>query len=180
MEKYLDKIWLFYYNDEGQHHLYAITNDKKLAKQFMEERDMKKFTVKKTQDDHETWKEIANEASDAVLDQRYLQTRKVTKNNTYSTIQVPILCTMYESQCVDADFAELPFTDEAFWYKMPSMKVFNDKLIKALTVLEFHKYEQFFDTSGYSFEDDIDYASPDTELDEVGLLISTFYHLFNK
>ena len=102
------KVWRFYTkgeidNDE-KYHLYAITNRKDFAKQFQEERDMDKFIVKKSEEDFDDWKELAREAGDAVLDIRDLQTRHETDTNTYTTIGVPILCTMYEYQTADADF----------------------------------------------------------------------------
>lgn len=185
MSKLLDKIWLFYADTEGygKYHIYAMTNQKEYAKQFMEERDMKKFKVKKFEDDHDTWKEMAKECGDAVLDFHYLQTRKETKNNTYTTIQVPILCTMYESQSADSDFMMLDVMSEGFWIKMPSHISFTNKLRKYLEILEYDDMFKLFapfKVGGELTDDDPDYSAPSTEVDEVGLLIKTFYNLFKK
>ena len=177
------KVWRFYTkggidNDE-KYHLYAITNQKDFAKQFQEERDMNKFIVKKSEEDFDDWKELAREAGDAVLDIRDLQTKHKTDTNTYSTIGVPILCTMYEYQTVDADFAELPIMTEEFWFRMPDLGIFNNKLIDSLKILEYHRYYRLFVIALQRNDDeDDDYAAPNTEIDEVGILISTFSNLF--
>ena len=177
------KVWRFYTkgeidNDE-KYHLYAITNQKDFAKQFQEERDMNKFIVKKSEEDFDDWKELAREAGDAVLDIRDLQTKHKTDTNTYSTIGVPILCTMYEYQTADADFAELPIMTEEFWFQMPNLGIFNSKLIDSLKILEYHRYYRLFVIALQRNDDeDDDYAAPNTEIDEVGILISTFSNLF--
>ena len=177
------KVWRFYTkggidNDE-KYHLYAITNQKDFAKQFQEERDMNKFIVKKSEEDFDDWKELAREAGDAVLDIRDLQTKHKTDTNTYSIIGVPILCTMYEYQTVDADFAELPIMTEEFWFQMPNLGIFNNKLIDSLKILEYHRYYRLFVIALQRNDDeDDDYAAPNTEIDEVGILISTFSNLF--
>ena len=188
MSDLLDKIWMFYTNEglNGDDHwtLYAITNEKKYAKQFKEERDMNKFKIKKMEDDHESWKELAREAGDAVLGIHYLQTRTKTVNSTYSTEEVPVLCTMYESQAADADFAELDAMTEGFWVSAPKTPIFKKNILKALCVLEYHKMEQMFAPYSPDFfddpENDPDYAPPSVEIDEVGILINTFFHLFKK
>ena len=177
------KVWRFYTkggidNDE-KYHLYAITNQKNFAKQFQEERDMNKFIIKKSEEDFDDWKELAREAGDAVLDIRDLQTKHKTDTNTYSTIGVPILCTMYEYQTADADFAELPIMTEEFWFKMPNLGIFNNKLIDSLKILEYHRFYRLFVIALQSnYDEDDDYAAPNTEIDEVGILISTFSNLF--
>ena len=177
------KVWRFYTkgeidNDE-KYHLYAITNQKDFAKQFQEERDMNKFIVKKSEEDFDDWKELAREAGDAVLDIRDLQTKHKTDTNTYSIIGVPILCTMYEYQTVDADFAELPIMTEEFWFQMPNLGIFNNKLIDSLKILEYHRYYRLFVIAlQHNDDEDDDYAAPNTEIDEVGILISTFSNLF--
>ena len=177
------KVWRFYTkggmdNDE-KYHLYEITNQKDFAKQFQEERDMNKFIVKKSEEDFDDWKELAREAGDAVLDIRDLQTKHKTDTNTYSTIGVPILCTMYEYQTADADFAELPIMTEEFWFQMPNLGIFNNKLIDSLKILEYHRYYRLFVIAlQRNNDEDDDYAAPNTEIDEVGILISTFSNLF--
>lgn len=177
------KVWRFYTkggidNDE-KYHLYAITNRKDFAKQFQEERDMDKFIVKKSEEYFDDWKELAREAGDAVLDIRDLQTRHETDTNTYSTIGVPILCTMYEYQTADADFAELPIMTEEFWFQMPNLGIFNSKLINALKILEYHRYYRLFVIAlQQNNDEDDDYAAPNTDIDEVGILVSTFSNLF--
>lgn len=186
MSKLLDKIWMFYTNEKSlgynSWHIYAITNQKELAKQFMEERNMNKFKIKKYEDDHETWKELARECGDAILDIHYLQTKKKTRNNTYSVEQVPILCTMYEYQTVDADFAQLDITTEGFWQQMPGIDMYTNKLIKSLNVLEYQNFHKLFAPyAALPFnDDDPDYSAPNFDIDEVGILISTFSKLFAK
>ena len=140
---------------------------------------MDKFIVKKSEEDFDDWKELAREAGDAVLDIRDLQTRHETDTNTYSTIGVPILCTMYEYQTADADFVELPIMTEEFWFQMPNLGIFNDKLINSLKILEYHRYYRLFVIAlQQNNDEDDDYAAPNTDIDEVGILVSTFSNLF--
>ena len=55
----------------------------------------------------------------------------------------------------------------------------NVLLLHSLKILEYHRYYRLFVIAlQRNNDEDDDYAAPNTEIDEVGILISTFSNLF--
>ena len=182
------KIWAFYIsphdNDivpnmamsEKGSTLYALTNNKKFAKQFMRERNMDKFRLKKMEISEEDWDNMSKIEGDHILDLRYLTTRLYKGDDLPLTqFDILVLCTMYEYQESDSDFAQLYETSEDFWTSCPNPRIFNKKMQKALSVLQ---YKAWFDIVNISIDAPIEYDAPNTTVDEFGIFVSLFYRTF--
>lgn len=182
------KVWLFFKKpDESNIHigistdeksLYAITNNKDYAKQFMSERDMTQFILKKKNIEKDVWMDMGKENGDCILDIRYLKTREtVDIYDEYKKIEIPMLCTMYEYQTVDADFVQIYEMTPDFWLDALTYEVFNEKVKNALEVIQYSSFYRLMGKESYT-NDISDYAAPDTDIDEVGCFVSTFHRLF--
>ena len=200
------KIWRFYkkpkkHSDKRDYNLYAITNNKKLAEDFINTRNMKVFICKKSEEDKEDWLEYANENRGQVLDYYKLNTFTVDEDNQCTTKKVKIPITFFEYQNCDSDQCENVILDSSFWSEMPPYPIFNSKVIDALRNLEFISTQRFVhgymgmeesdlepllryiddNSDSYSLKeddnmvyDDGDFASPEVEVDEVSLFIKIF------
>lgn len=175
------KIWRFYTKPGSffgdKYELYAITNKKKIAKQFMEERDMDCFIMKSSKESPSLWAELANDHQDQIIKAHPLCTSYITDEGVIRMIDVPIVCTMYEYQTADSDFADIYITTSYFWDRALPPQLFNRKVLDALSVLQYDKMYKVMSSKAQTSDYD-DYDGPNTNIDEVGLLISTFKYTF--
>lgn len=182
------KVWRYYFkpdeNDSNKRYdLYAITNDKSLAKQFEKERNMDKFIKRCTNEDRETYADVANDNRASVLNVRSFVTRTVLPNGTIQHTDADILCTDYEYQTIKdgAETASYVTTEDYWWHASKhSYMAFKNKIINALRLLEYVAHYKLYNLS---FDvaidpDDDDYSAPDLWIDEVGVFISTFKDTF--
>ena len=182
------KIWAFYLSPKDSNvvpsmamsekglTLYALTNNKKLAKRFMKERDMNKFHLKKMTITEEEWDDMSKIEGDHILDLRYLTTRQYKGDDLPLTqFDILVLCTMYEYQESDSDFVQLWETSEDFWSLCPNPRIFNKKIQKALSILQ---YKAWFDIVNVTSNAPIEYDAPNTTVDEFGVFVSLFYRTF--
>ena len=108
------KVWRFYkkptkvneipetISEEEKFPLYAITNDKKLAKEFMKTRDMSIFTVKKdTEVGKSEYAEIVSKNRSALLVVNNLITSKDKYTNKQEVYEVPVVMTTFEKITVN-------------------------------------------------------------------------------
>lgn len=164
---------------EQKYVLYAITNKKKYAERFKEDRNMDKFIFKIDKNvSEDEYANICNEYNNrgAVLD-LYSLTTIFNKNHTKrNSVQKKVLMTYWEKQMVEDP--NTLFDDERFWEMMPYPLIFKSKYSNALEVLQFTAYYKLMAVNFISYymmeklstEDD-DYSTPSLEFDEVRLFI---------
>lgn len=204
------KIWRFYKkpkkdSSRRDYELYAITNKKKFAKEFMSTRNMDLFIMKKSEEEKDDWISFANDNLGAVLDYHDLQTCG-DNDDDIETKKIKILMTYFEWQNCDSDQIDLIELQPEYWLDMPLYPIFNDKIIDALRNLEYVAAQRFYygfygapnnltellhyindNTETNMFEEDLeeldedcDYAAPDIEVDELSLFIQTFKELLTE
>lgn len=200
-------FWRFYLVPEEddydkEYKVYALTNHKKLAKEFMKTRNMKKFIIKKSECTKDEYADAANEYRGAVLEYHKLVTESIDPEDVHKRIshrEVEILMTMYEYQSINQDENEYPpFTMSFFSDTFPYI-LFKDRLLDALRNIEFVSGQRFFDTDGNiaelleylensglvdrGTEDDFvgydgeDCDSPNVWIDEVAAFCLTYKHV---
>lgn len=179
------KIWRFYKkpsdkNDiKKRYDLYAITNKKEYALYFMKTRNMDMFYTRCTKEDIETYKKIANDNRDCVLDEFSLVTRDVNNNGLIISTRISMIITYYEYQCINGDEYQCDITgDSTWWNDIPDYSSYKKKIIKALRVLEYVSnyklYAYQYQNNLFLEKRDDDYSAPNIWIDELGALISTF------
>lgn len=205
------KIWRFYKkpkkdSTKRDYELYAITNNKKMAEEFIATRNMDLFLMKKSKEDKEDWIDFANENRGAVLDYyKLLTSSEDTDEDVITTRQVKTLLTYFEWQNCDTDQMDPPELQPEFWINMPPYPIFNDELIEALRNLEYLAAQRFYfglygsnnalndlisdiqketNTSIFDYElqdedEEGDYSAPNIAVDELTLFIHTFKELLD-
>lgn len=140
------KVYRFYFieentsNGKNSYELYALTNNKKLAKRFKEERDMKKFYVKETKMSKEEYAEVANNALQHILKVAKLSTAGVNENGMIISDKVEILLTEFEYDMCTAGDPFMEFSDPGFWNRAPSPSTVNKELKKAMDILDYTNF----------------------------------------
>lgn len=180
------KIWRFYLkpdkdNKNKHYDLYAITNKKEYAKHFMKTRDMKRFIVKCSKDDKETYRDFANENRAQVLDEHELVTKTVNKNGLYGSTKVDFIMTEAEYQTCNGDeFMDVNIDTESFWEERECLppKVFKDKIKDALIYLEYGSHYSIFNANKLDDIDMDEIYAPDRWVDEVGAFINSYFYTF--
>jgi len=196
-------IYRFYLKTKNKGHteygLYAITNKKKIAKEFRETRNMKRFIEKSSDDmDKDEWIEIANDNRGMVLDHYELETRGYDENDKPKVKKIKILMTLVEYQNA-TDEEEFMTYLSAFFESTPFYLIFKENMVDALRWTEYVASQRFYsmdeyeimellkyitDSSNtYNFEfeeesvtyDDGDYAAPEIRLDEFGRFLDMYY-----
>ena len=182
------KVWKFYLkpNDELAHqkiYLYALTNKKELAKQFMKERNMDRFIIKTDKGDKEDVLKFMRDNNNrgAILDIKEIYTKSTNGMSLIISTEVPVLLTQNEYEVIkdtDIDY-------QMNWVCMPNYKMFNKKIRDALRYLE---YNNLYDFNKYvsceytpynpSAPDMPEYASPDLSIDELGIFLRTYRDTF--
>ena len=199
------RVWRFYLKPKSSsssydYRLYAITNNKKFAREFMNSRKMDRFIVKQTDELKDDYADAANENLGAVLNYYNLTTFYINpedKNQTTGKKEVSVLMTLYEYQSVNADETVYEVLTLEWWINMPEYPLFNDRICDALRILEYVSAQRFFlqDDDDFYFllmylsknqvidmdyeqqfatYDDGDYAVPDLSIDELGVFIKTY------
>lgn len=184
------KVWRFYkipseelieeshisnYSLRDTYPLYAITNKKKLAKRFMEERDMSKFIVNADHsfEELEQYSTYANRHRSCVLEEYNLSS---TDRKTGKVSKVNLVITYNERQQIEEP--DTFFFSEEFWNDIfTPTKIFKDKYLEALrnfTLLQKLYAPDLSLYYGLSSEDD-DYDAPDGfSYDEISLFVNLY------
>ena len=183
------KVWMFYYKAdkadiihdyspddvESKYPLYAITNDKKLAHAFMNDRNMNSFSVKVNKTDFDDYKKFVKDHQDLVLKYYTLS----TKDDREKIIHTDLVCTNYEYLAVtDYDLEFTGIIDDTFWDAVPIYNLFNKKAIKYLRILGFTGFYKMAVAHPIIPENEDDYSDPGVEIDELSLLLSLFKGTF--
>lgn len=162
---------------ERRYPLYAITNKKKYAERFKEDRNMKKFICKVHEDvSKDEYAEMCNEDRGAVLFVRSLTTIFDDIRITQNKVESDVLMTYWEKQLLDEPNTLLD--DENTWMLMPFPMIFKSKYIKALNDLQYITYYKLMSAEWLPCNlmnkfpvDDDDYSAPSILYDEVALFI---------
>lgn len=137
--------WLFYLNDDDS--LYAYTDDKKLAKRFKHERNMKLFTCKKVKLDKEGVKYLAEDVNDGILHLATLH----TKDADGKTYDIKLVISKMEEYTVMVEGGDL-VASKLMVYAWTPLEIFSPKLRKSLKVLG---YKDCSDQITFGYESDI-------------------------
>lgn len=133
--------YLFYYKEKGfdTYRFYAFTDDKKLAQEFQNQRDMKKFRYVKEKMPKEDFLILESKYGKLKLTEGHFYTRD--PNNFGKRKPIKVLCTFYEEETVikkqDDILKELaPFLFDT--------RAFKDEYLKALGILVYLQFYGFF------------------------------------
>lgn len=172
-------VWRFYLkNDEEKgYELYALTNNRDIANEFMTMRDMNMFICIKSKVEKSEWINISTENRLAVLIKTELATQDVKGNGLIGTTEVEVVITGYEHQCCDGDYNTNVLLDAEYWcYDAPPYSIFRGEYQDALReigyVTDFNFYKNMYDQSYY-----VDYEKMDTPnewIDELALFLKAF------
>ncbi len=166
--------------------LYAITNKKKYAKQFMEERNMKKFILIKKDIDKETYTELGNKRRGKILSEySYIYYPRI-KENINEEKTTKILSTYMERSIVESQTDEslLAFSETI---DFPNPYKLKDKYLNELRLLEYDSFYKLYISNSLTSEYGISKAVPVDEdypsylniiLDELEVFIYNFGKYF--
>ena len=181
------KIWLIYYTgnlddisvefeeSDGNDRLYAITNDKKLYKEFMNTRNEKVFKVKKKDVLPSEYAELSTQFRGSVLSKETLETKG---EDGYSKDSVDMVMTEHEYQiATDEDFIEYVLCSDEFWANSPEPIILKPKIMKALEVLQYIQFRKI--TVNTRLEQFDDYTAPDVTVDALHQFIVNFSGTLN-
>lgn len=162
---------------EDRYPLYALTNEKSIAKKFMHERNMKKFILRKDKISSKEYKEYANSDSNrrAVLTFHKL----TTVMNKYEPDQVlkEVLVLMTENEYVYTTNCQFGIDDEGWWVDVISLiniEVLKPKIYKSLKALSFISFYQMY--AGLDIDDEDAFTS--MIHDELAIFVSLFGDTF--
>lgn len=132
------KVWLFYKDRDDGAILYGVTNEKKMAKKFMKERNMKKFRIEIYDMDKEEYANFcnSNENRSSVLSEYKLATVKNGNHTSSNFYFKKVIMSYWEHQIID-DFS-YTFNEPHEFIGMPIPIIFKDKYIECLKKIEYN------------------------------------------
>ena len=186
------KIWKYYKvpdkenrdNEKKKYDLYAITDKRRYAERFENERNMNMFIKGEVSDlDDSDGLDFLNANQQLVLDVFSYETKAVKELNKQYTIDTVALLTTYSEyfNCKSEQCEEFMFTETMF-IGVPHYKIFNNKLIKDLKRIEYVNLFKVLVSNPIFINsmssEDIDYAAPDICADEFGVFLRCYGSLF--
>jgi len=173
---------------EDKYVLYAVTNDKKMAKEFRNTRDMKRFYECSSKVSKEEYRIFANRNRSTVLEYYELLTviHKYEKNQ--KTVKANVLMTMSEYQFVSDAIEDTGVLFGESDFCAPEMMVANPSFFnsKIRRMMDFLAYKQLYylyrsgiynDEIDYENGDDPDYDMPLMTVDEMEVFVTRFSEL---
>ena len=180
IEKHNDKVHV-----EDKYVLYAITNDKNIAKEFRNTRNMNRLYECSSKVSKEEYRIFANRNRSTVLDYYELITVVHKYERKQKTVKVNILMTMAEYQFVmdavedtDIIFGEADFCSP--YMKVANPAFFNRKILRMMDYLAYKQLYYMYRSGTYNDEidydggDDPDYDLPIMTIDEVEVFLTQF------
>ncbi len=180
IEKHNDKVHV-----EDKYVLYAITNDKNIAKEFRKTRNMKRLYECSSKVSKEEYRIFANRNRSTVLDYYELITVVHKYEKKQKTVKVNILMTMAEYQFVmdavedtDIIFGEADFCSP--YMRVANPAFFNRKILRMMDYLAYKQLYYMYRSGTYNDEidydggDDPDYDLPILTIDEVEVFLTQF------
>lgn len=170
-------IWKFYKIPEGEvpsninlvdkYPLYAITNDKKLFTRFKNDRNMKKFIIKKDWIDEDDYAMFANEHRSTVLREHKLNTEVKNKNK-----EVNMVLTMGEYTEVSESMLYL-LEDIDLWNYLLDPFLLKKDFLNYLNKINYIDFYLLYKNL-YNFSDDCYYDVPNLLYDELNFFIAMY------
>lgn len=170
---------------EDKYVLYAITNDKNIAKEFRNTRNMKRLYECSSKVSKEEYRIFANRNRSTVLDYYELITVVHKYEKKQKTVKVNILMTMAEYQFVmdavedtDIIFGEADFCSP--YMRVANPAFFNRKILRMMDYLAYKQLYYMYRSGTYNDEidydggDDPDYDLPIMTIDEVEVFLTQF------
>lgn len=167
--------------------LYGITNHRKIAEQFMEERNMEYMVVTKDEMDKSEYQEFANEFRHLVLSETSLAARSVNKNGKIVSVEHTFILNDYERLAASYNGEEgmyLPIYTQEFWMNsIPLYLIKNKELIDMLRYMEYDLWYKIMTADTVVLNEDgevvktgdDDYNAPSALTDELSLFITLFH-----
>lgn len=131
-------------NNTIRYELYAITTNKKYAKEFALSRDMNQFIYKVSKESREAWIEFAEIHRGLVLEMIDLDTYKENKSGLIGSQTLSIVGTAYESQCITDEYEFLDINTEVWWQSAPPPWIFKSKYKKALKAIQYWQWYMLY------------------------------------
>lgn len=158
--------------------LYALTANKKLAKQFKKERNMDMFIVQKSDIDKETYSVFANQNRSTVLEPCKLITCIDKYKKTQRMEDVELVLTYAERQVVEE--GQLFIFEENWWrmYYANSPFIFKEEYVRALAKIDFIDFYKLYNSDVYLDQYD-DYSVPNYYIDELAYFLSIYGDLMH-
>ena len=164
---------------QDKYPLYALTNNKKLAKEFMNQRNMDMFILRKSKMEEDEYITFANRNSSSVLSP--YEYTYYDRNNNFKECDTTIVSTWNEREILSAIMDDTAQIDETLSYDVVPF-IFDKKYVKALDTLGYvafwklygnvNKYRDVLTEEELDFADD--YSFPDVKYDEVSLFINMY------
>lgn len=175
---------------QDKYPLYAFTNDKKLAKKFMQTRNMKKFIKRVSDIDKNEYVEFANNNRGQMLEtyayDRFVSYTSDPSERRMEKIQILTTWEEREMTSVSADDGVNDLTEYVNYNFLPF--IFQKKYLNALDTLEFithwkylgvpEKYSEFITPD--ENEKYMDFSSPNISVDEFALYILLYGDTYNE
>lgn len=163
---------------ERKYILYAITNNKEIAKRFKKDRNMEKFIYKTHSGiTKEEYADMCNENRSSVLEYHKLRTVFDDYHTKSNSKEVTVLMTNWEYQLVE-DVDTIMAND--IWRNLPYPLIFNKKYLNALNTLEYINMYKIINIDILPFEiiekideyfNNDDYSAPNIIYDELSVFI---------
>lgn len=156
------KYWIYYLKETKE--LYAYTDNKKFAKEFESDRDMNKFKKISCNIDSEEVNGLAKYHQSKYLKKSSI---KIYDKKTMKYFNSYIIITIEEEVTIQNTAIQLMY-DSIYKYCWDNPYIFKDKIIKALSVLEYvNIYNQMSLSQTGQYEDNQINIKPD----ELGIFI---------
>ena len=188
------KVYLFYKkmkDDKNGEILYGVTNNKKYAKKFMKERNMKNFRIEIEEMEKDEYANYCNDNDHraSVLQKFQLATVKDGKHTFHDFYNKTIIMSYWERQIIDDFIPEFGETYEWYDMRLPIPSIFKDKYFISLKSIGylwlFNLYIiPIIDENLAAFIsdkldlDELAYDVPNTEIDELASFILTCQESF--
>ena len=179
------KVWLFYKNRKDDDEiLYGVTNNKKIAKKFINERNMKNFCIEIENMEKDEYASYcnSNEHRSAVLSEYKLATVKNGDHTSSNFYFKKVVMSYWEHQIID-DFSTSAFNETHEFIGMPIPIIFKNKYIKCLKILEYNNHfilyalpylpDEVENLVAEKLHVEDEYNTIDIENDELAIFINT-------
>jgi len=165
------KIWNFYMKDKNNpnkiNDLYAFTDNKSIAKEFQDERNMDLFICTKEILSHEEFMKLSMDYSDCRL---RVCTLPIYNKKTFNKYETDYAVTLAEHCSI---FTHANIYMDLYNHCWINPLIFNDDLYNALTILQYTNiYQNIISQKSYPVEN----ANINLKPDHLGI----FIHLYGK
>ena len=169
------KLWRYYLKPDKDscdrdERLYALSIDKKYAKEFESNRDMSRFRKIVSDEDDAFVIEILNSNRDKVIDMHSIYTSNV-ENGEYSVDSMEMIMPLHEQiGAGDTEHVLAVLEDDTVihWSDSLPFEIYNSEIRDALRIF------QYPETRAVTFRLETGYSYPHMAVDELGMYIRSY------